>query len=156
MSGKEAQILPNPDPYNLHELYDKYSGMLFGYIYEVVKDVKLAEKYLAGFFADIPKHIHEINTGGTSTWCQLQRMAKRYLSNSFTDQNNDNQVSVVAGNGSSNNRFLGMMTEEQREVFYNMYYNGKSATELSIALNKPVETIRKSLKEAFLILKQGK
>jgi DNA-directed RNA polymerase specialized sigma24 family protein len=151
MLGKEAQILPEQHPGIVQELYDKYSGMVFGYIYEVVKDIKLAEEYLTDFYTDIPKHLHEINTQGANTWCQLHRLAKRFLSQVFARKGTLQQLNSI----NTGNRFLGSMTEEQRQVFYNVYYNGSSTAELSYLLNRPEESIRKSLKEAFLILKQG-
>src|ERR1700761_6495344 len=99
MLGKEAHILPEPNPHTVHELYDKYSGMVFGYIYEVVKDVKLAEQYLTDFYTDIPKHLHEINAQGANTWCQLQRLVKMFLSQVFAVKGSISQSDLTrAGN----------------------------------------------------------
>jgi uncharacterized protein YktB (UPF0637 family) len=146
--GSDGQILTRQYPYNIHELYDKYSGMLFGYIYEVVKDTNLAEQLLVSFYATIKDHLHELNADGANTWCQLQRLLKNHLSTSEKPIERDVMISH------SGNKYLGMMSNEQKYVFYHVYYHGRSTAELSYILNKPEELVRKNLKEAFAILRQ--
>lgn len=134
--------------YNVHELYDKYSGMLFGYIYEVVKDTALAEQQLASFYGMLNNHLHEINTGGTNTWCQLQRLLKKHLSALNRPVERDMLISH------SGNKYLAIMNNEQRYVFYHVYYHGRSTAELACILEKPEEQVRACLKEAFAILRK--
>ncbi|SDS85280.1 Sigma-70, region 4 [Mucilaginibacter mallensis] len=151
----EKQISINLYQYNVRELYDRYSGMLFGYIYEIVKDNKLAEQHLINIYNFIPDHINELADEGTNTWGQLQQLAKKYLEYSIgtihSSQFNGADLSKYNGR----NRFLGLMTHEQRHVFYNAYYCGKTIAELSEELNKSEEMIRMALKEAFIIIKKG-
>src|ERR1700743_198512 len=114
--------------------------MLCGYIYEVVKDTNLAEQYLISFYSSVNAHLHELNADGANTWCQLQRLLKKHLSTSDKPIERDVMISH------SGNKYLGMMNNEQRYVFYHVYYHGKSIAELSYILNKPEEQVRKDLK----------
>jgi DNA-directed RNA polymerase specialized sigma24 family protein len=125
--------------------------MLLGYFSEVVKDRQLAEQHLVNIFNTIPQHLNEINSNGTNTWCQLQRLAKKQLSGSFVT--NDNKL----GNSvqQRKNKFLDRMTSEQQLVFCSIYYNGKTIQQLAKELNKTTDTIRITLREAFAIIKTG-
>jgi hypothetical protein len=143
--GKGGHFTTRQNPYSVHELYDKYSGMLFGYIHAAVEDTMLAEQHLASFYTGIKGHLHEINAEGANTWCQLRRLAKEHLSANFTN---------ITGAGYAGNKCLDMMTSEQKQVFCKVYYHGKTIAELSYALNKPEGLVRKDLKDAFTILKQ--
>lgn len=146
--GSDGQIVAKQRYYNVHELYEKYSGMLFGFIYEVVKDTGIAEQQLISFYTIIKDHLHEINAGDANTWCQLQRLLKKHLSTSGRPVERDVMISH------SGNKYPGMMNNEQKCVFYHVYYHGKSMAELSYILNKPEEQVRKDLKEACTILRQ--
>jgi hypothetical protein len=132
----EKQISIKQKPYNLRELYDRYSGMLLGYIFEIVKDNKLAEQHLINIYSYLPNHINELTSDGINTWCQLQRLAKRYLeladSTQYNGQLDGSDLSVNNGH----NRYLVLMTFEQKQVFYNVYYYGKTTAQLAQELNK--------------------
>jgi hypothetical protein len=135
--------------YSMHELYDKYSGMLFGYIQEVVKDTERAEQQLVNFYFTVKDQLHEINAGDNENkWCHLQRLLKKHLSDLTEPLERDVMISH------SGNKYLGMMNNEQKYVFYHVYYHGRSTAELSYILNKPEHLVRKNLKEAFAILRQ--
>jgi len=150
--GKDGNIVTKQYPHSVHELYDKYSGMLFGYIYEIVKDTRLAEQHLISFYSNLKEYLDEINADGANTWCQLQRLAKRHLSASFINTTAQTESELVTNY--TGNKCLGMMTSEQRHVFCNIYYHGKTVAELAYSLNKPEDIVRKHLKDAFTILKQ--
>lgn len=146
--GSDGKILARQHPYNVHELYDRYSGMLFGYIHEVVKDPVVAEQQLVSFYSTVKDHLHELYADDANIWCQLQRLLKKHLTTSDKPIERDVMISH------SGNKYLGMMNNEQRYVFYYVYYHGKSTAELSHILDKPEDQVRKHLKEAFAILRQ--
>jgi len=147
----ERQILIQCDPNGLNELYEKYSGMLLGYISEVVKDSKLAEQHLVSIYNHIPGHMNELTGDGINTWCQLQRLTKKYLGLCEGELNNIKLDSSTYG---ACNKFHNLMTQEQREVFCNVYYRGKTVFELSKELKRSEDSIRALLKEAFVIIKK--
>ena len=76
----ERQIALKHPPYSLNELYDKFAGMLLGYISGTVIDAKAAEEHLISIFNGLPSHLNEINADGCNAWCHLQRLAQKHLS----------------------------------------------------------------------------
>ena len=150
----QRQILLKQSSYTLHDLYDRYAGMLLGYLSEVVKDHRLAEQHLVNIFNNIPQHLSELNSAETNTWCQLQRLAKKHLMGSSVANSGghtDNGTIIELGR----NKFLDQMTNEQQAVFCGVYYHHKTITQLATELNKPEDLIRKSLREAFAIIRKG-
>jgi len=128
--------------------------MLLGYISEVVKDQPLAEQYLISVFNDISDKTDEITGEGVNTWLQLLSLAKSKLIRFFdTMPDCENEVSDI-GRYNLGNRF-GKMTSEQKQIFCEIYYHGKNISQLSQQLNKSEESIRKILKEAFIILRRS-
>jgi hypothetical protein len=130
--------------------------MLFGYIFEVVKDHKLAEQYLVNIYADVPQHLDKINVTGANAWCQLRSLAKSKLAD-FTNPGKDTlHTETNLSTYNNRNKYLDLMADEQRMIFCDAYYHGKNIDGLSAKYGKPGNEIRKVLKEAFAILKNGK
>jgi len=129
--------------------------MLFGYIYEIVRDNNLAEQHVINIYNYIPDHIHEFGDNLQITWHQLQRLTKSYLEHSNSAKYDYQIHNTGYSKYDNRNRFLRLMTEEQKQVFCNAYYSGKTTAELSKELNKPEELIRSALKGAFIIIKKG-
>ncbi len=129
--------------------------MLFGYIYEIVRDNNLAEQHLINIYNYIPDHINEFGGNGQITWCQLQQLTKNYLAYSNSVKYNYQVHSTDYSKYDNRNKFLRLMTAEQKQVFCNVYYYGKTTAELSKELNKSEEFIRAALKGAFIIIKKG-
>lgn len=137
-------------------LYDEYAGLLFGYIYEVVKDREMAEQYLISVFNEIPRHIHEIKQPGANIYRQLQVITRRVLSGYFEN------IPVCKTTDPENNylpsrpsKFLSGMTEEQRLIFCSIHYHGKTISVLAAELQKPEDTIRKILQQAFTVIRRA-
>src|SRR4051812_2104367 len=76
---KNDQAVLQTKPLSIYSLYDDYAAMLLGYIYEVVKDKKVAEDYLVKTFSSVAQKFNDINWGESNSWCQLQRIAKTEL-----------------------------------------------------------------------------
>ena len=129
--------------------------MLLGYITEIVGDAKLAEQHLVNFYSKIPNHIDEITGNETNIWCQLQRLAKKHLELFDKAIKQDELAPTDLNKYDNRNKFLALMTYDQKQVFCNVYYCGKSTAQLSIELNKPEDLIRIALKQAFIIIKKG-
>jgi DNA-directed RNA polymerase specialized sigma24 family protein len=127
--------------------------MLLGYVLEIVKDSKLAEECLVRIFCELSTEFGNENSDGPQNWSQLQRFAKSKLS-AFT---------AVAGNGAaeglvtrhSSDKHLAALSAEQKRVFLEIYYHGKDVALLAAELNRTEEFIRKTLKEAFAILRKS-
>jgi hypothetical protein len=153
---KDTQILLKQTSYGLGDLYDKYAGMLLGYIYDIVKDSQLAEQHLITIYSGLPANYNDIIPAGENVWCHLQRIAKKHLlsfnGNAKTEYQPE-QIDLVTYN--NRNKYLKLMTHEQKEVFCGIYHYGKTIGQLAPELNKTEEFIRKALKEAFAIIKKA-
>lgn len=151
------QALTQNRPESVRNLYDRHAGMMLGYILGVVKDRKLAEKYLVQIFCDLSQHFHEIDWDSTNNWCLLQRFAKEKLT-SFTDEGareNETDETSELELRNSGDKYLGKLTDEQKLIFCEVYYRGKTVTVISVELKKTEDLIRKTLKEAFAIIRKG-
>jgi hypothetical protein len=137
---------------NVRRLYDRYGGMLLGYLVETLKDRPLAEEYLVTIFSEIANQ--HTNTSDDITWCQLHRLAKSKLAllNNNSNFNTNKPGALIP---STSNKFLDTMTDEQKHIFCSVYYHGKPITVLSQQLNKPEGTIKKALSEAFAIIRNS-
>ena len=153
---KDTQILLKQTSYGIGELYDKYAGMILGYIYDIVKDNKLAEQHLVTFYSGLPANYKDAIPDGENTWCHLQRLVKKQLSGFNNDVKADYQpkeIDLVTYN--NRNKFLKLMTHEQKEVFCGIYHYGKTISQLAAEQNTNEDFIRKTLKEAFAIIKKA-
>ena len=137
----------------IQEVYDQYSGMLYGFLLKVLKDKEQAEKLLVGIFDDIAKNVGKSGNCGPYTWCGLYRMAKDKLMIHMDDEGDSNDQDMMVYT-LGNNMYNGM-TDEQKQVFYETYYGGKKITQVAAQLNKSEESVKKTLMEAFTILRRG-
>jgi hypothetical protein len=91
-------------------LYNRYAGMLLGYIFDVVKDEKLAEQYLVDTFKDVSAQVDEFADGAANDYCKLQLLARKKLA-PFFDTIKDCTVTdaVTNGNGTRTNKYIERM-----------------------------------------------
>lgn len=152
----KQQALIENRPESIRILYDRHAGMLLGYIFGVVKDRELAEKYLVQLFCDLSQHFHEIDWDSTNSWCLLQRFAKKKLAG-FKNVANENKAHEETDLElhNSTNKYLEQLTNEQKLIFCEVYYHGKTVAAISEELKKTEDLIRKTLKEAFAIIRKG-
>jgi len=130
--------------------------MLFGYIFDIVKDAQIAEQYLVHIYNNLPKNFNELYADDCNIWCQLQRLAKKQLSAYFDSAKtgygiSEEELKVYH----ARNKYIALMSGEQQQVFCSIYYRGKTTAQLSKQLNKGEDVIRKTLKEAFAIIKRA-
>lgn len=136
----------------LKEAYNKYGSMLYGYLLSVLNDDTKAGQLLIGIFDDLAKTMNDTGECRPYSWCDLYRMAKSKLIHLACDDNEaDHNLLVFALGRKMYNDMSGL----QRQVFYEAYYNCKMINELAVKLDQSEEIIRKTLKEAFLILRRG-
>jgi hypothetical protein len=150
---KTDQTIPTTRPTSIRALYEEYADMLLGYIFEIVKDREVAEEYLVKVFEEIASiPFDKLSGDETNTWCRLLSIAKEKLSafNNTVEDCEDGAAVVVAH---SPNKYLDQMTEMQKRIFCNFYYQKKTTLQLSAELNEPEAAIKKSLREAFTIIR---
>lgn len=151
----DRKVFIENKPESLESLYQRHGGMLLGYIFEVVQDRKLAEKYLVEMFCELSQQFDQMNWNGTNSWCQLQRFAKGWLMVIIGNTRYFEPRAVTGLMHSSCNKYLEQLNNEQRQVFCDVYYHGKMIPVISKELNKTEDSIRKTLKEAFAIMRKS-
>lgn len=137
-------------------VYDEYAALLLGYIYEVVKDKKIAEEYLIAVFNELPQHLQHFTQPANNTYNTLQLIARKMLTGFFETlpaykDPNDHKARLPA----KPNKFLARMSEEQQFVFCSIYYNGKTICGLAAEMNKPIDEIKAILQQAFLAIRRA-
>lgn len=138
----------------VRSLYDRHAAKLLGYIFDVVKDRKLAEEYLVKIFCEVSDQFDDLGWDGS--WCQLQRFAKHKLL-VFVDTVKNNDLGYEEGLivqhpcGAS----FGQLNKEQKHIFSEVYYYGKTIAAISTDLHITEDLIRKTLKEAFAIMRKS-
>lgn len=145
----EKQIAITKRWLSVQDIYDKYAGMLLGFMVQALKDQQLAEQCLIDFFASLPQHLDIINNGNTGAWVCLLHLAKKQLA--VLGLSNTNKV--IGTN--PQNDLLNLMTTGQRTVFVSIYYHGKTVAQLADELKTTEDTVRKILKEVFIIIRKG-
>lgn len=146
------QIISNSGSSATRAIYDQYAGLLYGYIYEVVKDKQIAEQYLLSVFNDLPQHLQDVLQPGVNTYNRLQQMARRSLNSFFETVPDCPPADNVPARP---NKFLSRMNAEQQIVFCNIHYNGKSIGKLAAELDKGEDEIRKILQQAFAAIRRA-
>lgn len=145
-------IISNSGSSATRDIYDQYAGLLYGYIYEVVKDRNTAEQYLLSVFNELPQHLHYVVQPGVNTYYRLQQLARKALNNFFeTVADSPAAVNIPA----RPNKFLSRMSAEQQLVFCNIHYNGKSVSKMAAELDKGEDEIRKILQQAFAAIRRA-
>ncbi|MBB2149247.1 hypothetical protein [Pedobacter gandavensis] len=156
MLESTSQVTIDHQTHSIHYLYDRHAGKLLGFIFEVVKDRKLAEDYLVKIFSALSLQHNQQGEEGIHTWCQLLKFAKTKLQQLPVEHRGmeayDRSAMTVMH---PSNTYLDRLTEMQRMVFCEVYHHGKTISALSIALNTTEDLTRKTLKEAFLIMRSN-
>lgn len=155
MLKTEPQALIETKRLSVRILYDRHASMLLGYIFEIVKDRNLAEEYLVKIFCDVSQGFNETNWDNTNSWCQLQRFAKNKLNQLMNSVDLDDLEFKGMVSSDSHLKYPDLFSKEQHQIFYGVYYYGKSIEAISKELNKTEESTRKTLKEAFTIMRNS-
>jgi DNA-directed RNA polymerase specialized sigma24 family protein len=137
---------------DVQDIYNRYAGMLLGYIYDVVKDRALAEQYLADTFAAVALIADDLKKPGENIYRKLQLIARSKLTAYF---NTLEQCDVKETVNHRPNKFLNGMSERQLQVFCGVHYHGKNIATIAAELKKPEDVVKKLLKEAFLIIRKS-
>lgn len=126
--------------------------MLLGYIYDVVKDKALAEKYLADTFIAVATVPELFNNPNGNVYCKLQMIARERLESYFKAAENCDVNEIVSNRP---NTFLSKMNVRQQTVFCGVHYHGKSIPKIAAEMNEEETVVRKLLREAFVIIRKS-
>ena len=138
------------------DLFNRFGGMLLGYISEVVKNNQVAEQHLVDVFNQLQfSDIQDITKPGINTFVYLQAIARKKLAVFLPVDGYTNagipKMPIIEGN-----KFVELMNPDQQHVFCEIYYHGKTVTNLAAELNKTEAAIREMLRKAFLIIRSNR
>jgi len=153
---ERTQSLSSNDVLVTRALYYRYSSWLLGYLIAVVKDYELAEQYMVDIFKEVPNRLHEFTGSDSSPWLCLQVLAKSKLTG-YTRALRSGKSNIDSSSAERLrfDSYVNAMTTEQQIVFCGVYYYQKPTALLAQELNKADDEVKKILKEAFLIIKNG-
>jgi hypothetical protein len=139
------------------DLFNRFGGMLLGYISEVVKNNQVAEQYLVDVFNQLQfSDIQDITKPGINTFVYLQAIVRKKLAvftSSIDGYANTGKPKTFIIKG---NKFVDLMNPDQQQVFCEIYYHGKTVTNLAAELNKTEAAIRELLREAFILIRSNR
>ncbi|WP_295767031.1 hypothetical protein [uncultured Mucilaginibacter sp.] len=149
---EKAQHLTNSEILATRALFYRYGSWLLGYIVEIVKDHEVAEQYLADIFKEVPYKINELSGTGSDSWKQLRMLAQAKLKAAYHRNlsGKDFFAERVKFDG-----VVSSLTIEQQIVFCGVYYYQKSTTILAHELNSTDAEVKRILREAFMMMKNG-
>jgi DNA-directed RNA polymerase specialized sigma24 family protein len=137
----------------LRTIFNQYGSALLGYIFGVVNDHVKAENYLVEIFKLISRYADELIRPGVNTWLRLQQLAKNFLYKSTQPALSSVDTKFVASEQS--NKCLNLLTAEQKHIFCNIYYGHKSVQALAQEMRKDENEIRRCLREALSVIRNG-
>ncbi|WP_231427558.1 MULTISPECIES: RNA polymerase sigma factor [Pedobacter] len=124
---------------DIRQLYDKYAGMLLGFIRGSVQDQKRSEEFLIKIISEFALETN----GKAASWLELRQFARYKLIEFYPIGN----AEIIIGNSTNDN--LNLLDREERDVFQAVYYQGKSIAQLADLLNKNENTLRTQLKSSI-------
>ena len=169
MTNDKALILKlqNQDENAFSDIYEYYSGALYGVILRMCKDEEISENLLQDTFMTIwdKAHTYDADKGRFYTWAY--RIAKNKALNFLrkpddliqaedlsvyenrTEEEKES-VDVLKLSGSINN-----LEPHHQEAIKLVYYNGLTHREAHEEMNDPLGTFKSYIKQALKILQQS-
>ena len=149
---EQPRSLTNNEVLATRALYYRYSSWLLGYLIEVVKDYTIAEQYLVEVFKEVPNRLDDFSGPQNQHWKVLRNLAQSKLHGvRVRDLNKD----TTSPERLKFDGFVSNLTVEQQIVFCGVYYYQKSTQILAAELNMTDADIKKILKDAFIMIKNG-
>lgn len=149
---EQTRNLTNNEVLITRALYYRYSSWLLGYLIEVVQDYSIAEQYLIEVFKEVPYRLEEFEGPDSQRWKNLRKLAQSKLRGVRVRDFKDDGMSTerIKFDG-----FVSNLTIEQQIVFCGVYYYQKPTSTLAQELNMADTDVKRILKEAFTMIKNG-
>lgn len=150
------------------ELYDLYSGLLFGMIRSTVKKHEEAEKLLQDVFMTVWSDADSFNEDGGNVFTWIVSLARSHTINHIRSSTR-NQTTLSSGAGAKTfdpmsttifsdrtelvKKALHEIPEEQSEIIKLASYRGLTQSQIADHLNIPIDTVKSRLRKGVLNLK---
>lgn len=173
--------IKNYDSRAVEELFNRYGGLVYTLVKEIVKDAEAAEKIVTDVFAIIWKKSDMYNSKSNNPYVWIITLARNKATdhmrrNVYTDTNPGEytdeyentyiiptldpgidklNLSSAKGMSESVKEAFSGLTEAQKYVITLSYYNGYNIDQISKKLNIPVETVRNKVMTAMSHLRDN-
>lgn len=166
--GELIVQLQSGDEAALSQLYDMYSGSLYGLILKIVHDEAIAQDILQDCFVKIWKKAttYSSSKGSFFTWmlniCRNKSIDElRKIERARTGQDNLKQENVYASTGTETNisaigleDHIAKLTEDQQIILKYIYFKGYTQQEVSDELGIPLGTVKTRARSAVQELRE--
>jgi DNA-directed RNA polymerase specialized sigma subunit len=139
--------IPKEASKNIRQFYDKYAGMLLGFIQGIVPDAKKSEEHLIKIITSFVLETKLNADSNISTWIHLRRHAQQILA----QQNfSERPASIVnLDQNSLSEDVNNILTAPEKMIFQAVYYQGRSITCIAESLGEKENSVRIQLKSAM-------
>lgn len=137
----------------LRAIFESYGSALLGYIVGIVNDKTKAEDYLVEIFKVISRFANELMHPGVNTWLRLQQLTKNFLYNNR--QAGSTEIDHQFDGALQSNKYLNLLTAEQKHVFCGIHYGNKSVQALANELCTDENSVRRCLRGALSVIRNG-
>lgn len=147
MLKTEERPLPQSQD-QLRWLYQRYSALLLGYIFEIVPDQKKSEEYLVTILSRFAVDFKEELTHGQVTWIKLLCYSRNLLPQLRNNKQHPNGNEIQSAKNYNHSQ-LEVLSNLEKEIFCEIYYHGRSISDLANRMQESEEVIRSSFKLSF-------
>lgn len=135
---------------NVRWLYQKYGALLLGYLTGIVHDQKKSEAFLVLIFSRFVVDCKEELSSGQVTWVKLLCYSRNLLPQLTAKADysllKDAEIQLAPTHDHAK---LKMLTVMEKEIFCEIYYQGRSINDLANSLQLSEEVIRSHFKLSF-------
>jgi RNA polymerase sigma-70 factor (ECF subfamily) len=169
----------NGDKHALRKLYDRFSKILFGMIYKILRNKEEAEDLLQEIFVKIWNKADQFDPSRGSAYSFIATLARnraidRTRSRAFKNRRKDDYVindDEYSFNLSTDNpnpeekieineravgvrKALAQLNEKERQVLYISYFEGLSQTEIADKIDIPLGTVKYRMRQGMIKLRE--
>jgi DNA-directed RNA polymerase specialized sigma24 family protein len=137
----------------LRAIFESYGSALLGYIVGIVNDKTKAEDYLVEIFKVTARFADELIHPDVNTWLRLQQITKNFLYNHKQAALTEVDLQLVAAEQS--NKYLNLLTADQKHVFCGIHYRNKSVQALANEMRTDENSVRRCLRAALSVIRNG-
>jgi len=132
---------------DLRQFYNKYAGMLLGFIQGTVDDPQRSEEYLVKIITSFVLETNSHRGNNLSSWLSLRQYAQRKLEH----QNFGKAGALSNGNRVSKHAIenLELLSAQEKTIFQAVYYQGKSISQLAKTFGMTEKNLRIELKSSI-------
>lgn len=170
--------LQNGDKLALRKLYDRFSNILLGMIYKILRDREESEDLLQEIFVKIWNKADQYDPSRGSAYSFIATLARnraidRTRSRAFKNQRKDDYVindDEYSFNLSTDNpnpeeklelneravgvrKALAKLNENERQVLYISYFDGLSQSEIAEKIDIPLGTVKYRMRQGMIKLR---